>query len=180
MTISARLILLCCTLGLGAGAALAADPAEPEPVEQSLAGEWRATPPQPGETGCFAHQTRPAVIETVTEQELVSPEQRDPATGQVTRPATYRSASHQRIVEGRAEMWFPAPCPAAMTADFVASLQRALQVRGLYAGPVSGVLDIPTHAAIRAYQAPRGLVSATLSIRAAQEMGLLPWLEDVK
>lgn len=180
MTISARLILLCCALGLGPAVARAADAAGPEPVEQSLAGEWRDTPPQPGEAGCFARQTRPAVIETVTEQELVSPEVRDRATGQVTRPATYRSATHQRIVEGRAEMWFPAPCPEAMSADFVASLQRALQVRGLYAGPVNGLLDIPTHAAIRAYQAPRGLASATLSIRAAQEMGLLPWLEDVK
>jgi len=180
MTISVRLILLCCALGLGSGPARAADPAGPGPVEQSLAGEWRDTPPQPGEAGCFARQTRPAVIETVTEQELVAPEVRDRTTGQVTRPATYRSASHQRIVEGRAEMWFPAPCSDVMTTDFVASLQRALQVRGLYAGPVNGVLDIPTYVAIRAYQAPRGLASATLSVRAAQEMGLLPWLDDVK
>lgn len=146
------------------------------PEKLTLAGEWRDKPPGQGDTGCFAEQTRPAVVETITEQVLVSAEKRDPKSGAVTSPATYRTTSHARIVQGSAKMWFPAPCTAAMTPDFVASLQRALQVRGLYSGPVTGVLDPATHAAIRAYQRPRGLFSATLSTRAAQELGLVPWL----
>lgn len=167
-------LLAGCTEG---GAPIDAAAVANQPAEKlTLAGEWRDTPPGPGDTGCFAEQTRPAVVETVTEQVLVSPEVRDPATGTVTRPATYRTTSHARIVEGRAKMWFPAPCDAVMTPDFVASLQRALQVRGIYSGPVTGALDPATHAAIRAYQRPRGLFSATLSTRAAQELGLVPWL----
>ena len=141
----------------------------------TLAGEWRDTPPGPGDTGCFAEKTNPAVVETVTEQVLVSPEIRDPATGEVTAPATYRSSIHAKIVQGREKMWFPAPCAAVMTPDLIATLQRALAARGLYAGPVTGVLDEATHRAINAYQRPRGLFSATLSTRAAQELGLIPW-----
>lgn len=167
-------LLAGCTEG---GAPADADAVVNQPAEKlTLAGEWRDTPPGPGDTGCFAEQTRPAVVETVTEQVLVDPEIRDPATGVVTRPASYRTTSHARIVEGRAKMWFPAPCAEVMTPDFVATLQRALQVRGFYAGPVTGQLDPATHAAIRAYQRPRGLFSATLSTRAAQELGLIPWL----
>lgn len=152
-------------------------PLPDQPVEKfTLAGEWRSTPPGPGDSGCFAEQSRPAVVETVTEQVLVQPEMRDPSTGEVTRPAAYRTTSHAKIVQGAAKMWFPAPCSEAMTPEFVASLQRALQVRGLYTGAVTGTLDESTHKAIRAYQRPRGLFSATLSTRAAQELGLVPWL----
>jgi hypothetical protein len=175
------MIRLTCLLPVAALALAACTPAAPPlpdaPPQPTLAGEWRTRPPQPGEGGCFARQTRPAVLETVTEQVLVQPEQRDPATGKVTRPAAYRTSTHQRIVEGRAEMWFKSPCAADLTPDFVASLQRALKARGLYRGAANGVLDAATSAAIRAYQAPRGLLSATLSTRAAQELGLIAWTE---
>lgn len=167
---------------LAALAGCAPDPApdtawlDEQPLDTlTLAAEWRDTPPQPGEHGCFAEQSRPAVVETVTEQVLVQPEVRDPVSGKVTQPAAYRSTSHAKIVQGAAKMWFPAPCGAVMTPDFVATLQRALAARGLYHGPVTGQLDAATNAAINAYQRPRGLFSATLSTRAAQEMGLLPW-----
>ncbi len=147
--------------------------AAPQP---SLAAEWRDTPPGPGDTGCFAEQSRPAVVETVTEQVLATPELRDPKTGQVTRPAVWRSSTQTRIVEGRAKMWFAAVCDDQLGPELVTTLQRALAARGLYDGPVTGVLDAPTRAAIRAYQRPRGLFSATLSLRAAREMGLVPWM----
>ncbi|MDD8024636.1 MAG: peptidoglycan-binding domain-containing protein [Paracoccaceae bacterium] len=175
------MIRLTCLLPVAALVLAACTPADPPlpdaPPLPTLAGEWRAQAPQPGEGGCFARQTRPAVVETVTEQVLTHPELRDPKTGAVTRPAAYRTSTHQRIVEGRAEMWFKSPCAADLTPEFVASLQRALKARGLFKGAVSGVIDPATSAAIRAYQAPRGLFSATLSTRAAQELGLIAWLE---
>lgn len=147
-----------------------------QPLDKlTLAAEWRSTAPTAADTGCFAEQSRPAVVETVTEQVLVQPELRDPTTGKVTRPAAYRTTSHAKIVQGAEKMWFAAPCPAVMTPELIASLQRALAARGLYRGAVSGTLDDATNKAIHAYQRPRGLFSATLSTRAAQEMGLLPW-----
>lgn len=158
--------------------------APPAPIiagpPRSLAGEWRATPPGPGDTGCFAEQVRPAVVETVTEQVQIAPEMRDPATGAVTAPAAYRTSTHARIVEGREKMWFATLCEDELTPGLIVTLQRALAVRGLYAGPETGRMDEPTRAAVRAYQRPRGLFSATLSRRAAQEMGLIPWLDAGK
>jgi peptidoglycan hydrolase-like protein with peptidoglycan-binding domain len=60
-----------------------------------------------------------------------------------------------------------------MTPEFVASVQRALKVRALYRGPISGQMDSRTRAAIRAFQAPDGLDSGILSLDAARKLGLV-------
>lgn len=164
-----------------APAAQAAPEPEPEPEivtappRLSLAGEWRKTAPGPEEKGCFAEQNRPAVVETVTEHVQITPERRDAATGTVKSPASYRTTSQARIVAAGGKMWFARVCPAEMTRARIVTLQRALAARGLYAGAAHGRLDPATQAAIRAYQAPRGLISSTLSLRAAREMGIVFW-----
>ena len=140
----------------------------------TLAGEWRKTAPGPAEKGCFTQQKRPAVVETVTEQVLVLPELRDKATGAVTRPASYRTTTQARIVEGGETLWFETLCPEELTAERIATLQRALTARGGFKGPVTGKMDRATQAAVRAYQAPRGLLSSILSRRAAEQMGVVP------
>lgn len=124
------------------------------------------------EGGCWQSDIRPAVIETVTEQVLVTPERRD-AEGMITQPAVYASESHQRIVSERGPIWFPAPCPQVMTAEFIASLQRALKARGLYPHAVTGDMDADTRAALRRYQRARGLDSDRLSLAAARALGLI-------
>ncbi|WP_336461738.1 peptidoglycan-binding domain-containing protein [Frigidibacter sp. MR17.24] len=145
---------------------------------RSLEGElvYRA-PGAPGPQGpagaCWDHDATPAVIETVTEQELVAPERRD-AAGALVAPARYRSVQRQRIVRDRSAVWFRSPCPAELSPDVVAGLQRALAARGLYRAPPTGAIDRPTEAAIRAFQRPRGLNSGKLSLSAAQELGLIP------
>lgn len=159
-----------------------ADPkAPPQPIlappPNSLAGEWLKSLPGPEAKGCFAEQTRPAVVETVTEHVLVEAEERDPRTGTVTTPASYRTTSQARIVAGGEKMWFATVCPRDLTPTRITTLQRALQVRGLYAGPVNGRIDAATREAIRRYQSQRGLISDTLSLRAAREIGLVSWLE---
>lgn len=128
-------------------------------------------PPSPkGE--CWASSVTPAVIETVTEQVVVSEEVRD-ATGRVVRPASYSTRTHQRMVKDREAVWFRAPCPAEQTVQFVATLQRALKARGLYLLPLSGQMDQPTRAALRRFQSERGLESDRLSLSAARELGLV-------
>ena len=153
--------------------------ASPEPartVAPSLAREWRATRPPQSAAGCYRQQTRPAVIETVTEQVQVRPEGTDPRTGAKT-PALYRTETNHRIVKGGEAMWFRVPCEAEMTREFIASLQRALAARALYFGPDSGTMDAATQRAVRAYQDPRGLPSSVLSYRAAQDLGLIVWID---
>ena len=134
-----------------------------------LSGEG---PPKGPKEACWASDVTPAVIETVTEQVLVTPEIRDEA-GRITTPAAFRTDTRQRMVQDRETVWFRAPCPDTMDVEFIATLQRALKARGLYLLPLSGVIDAPTRDAIRRFQAERGLDSPTLSLGAAQELGIV-------
>jgi hypothetical protein len=137
----------------------------------------RPGPPAEPEGACWESDITPAVIETVTEQVVVTAEERD-AAGQIITPASYRTDTRTRIVQDREEVWFRAPCPADYTVDFVASLQRALKARGYYLLPLTGVLDAGTRDAVRRFQADRGLDSPLLSLAAAQDLGLLPTALD--
>lgn len=128
--------------------------------------------PTSGPVGaCWQDATTPAVIETVTEQVLLEPEQRGEA-GQIIAPAVYGSKVHQRVVEERRRVWFRAPCPIELTLNYVASVQRALKARGYLSGPVTGAFDAETLDAIRRFQAERGLDSPQLSLDAARELGI--------
>lgn len=111
----------------------------------------------PGE--CWIHTTLPAVIETVTQHNE-------------TAPGVFQSVSTQQILQNQRRVWFRTPCPAQMTPDFIASLQRALKARGLFTAPLTGVMDPPTKAAVRRYQSALGLDSDQLSLGAARQLGL--------
>ena len=129
--------------------------------------------PPPGPNGvCWADDVTPAVIETVTEQELDTPERRD-AAGTVISPASYRSVSKLRMLHDRAEVWFKTPCAGQMTAETIATLQRALKARGYYALPLTGVFDDATKEAVRKYQAAHGFDSPVLTLAAARDLGVL-------
>ena len=145
------------------------------PRQGDLAAEaiqtFGAGPPEGPEGTCWAHDLIPAVYETVTEQTLVTAEVRD-AAGKVVTPAAYRSVSQLRVVNERRDIWFAAPCPEAMTVDFLATLQRALKARGYYTLPLSGEMDPATKEALRRYQADHGLDSPLLSLAAARDLGL--------
>lgn len=131
-----------------------------------------STPPPGSAPGqCWGQEAHPAVVETVTEQVLLQPPQVR-SDGTVASPGVYKTETQQRIVQERRELWFRTPCPDEMTEAFVASLQRSLAARGLYAGPVNGRMDRLTRRAVRAYQAPLGLDSGILALAAARKLGL--------
>lgn len=132
----------------------------------------RPGPPAKPEGACWESDVTPAVIETVTEQVIVTPETRGP-DGTVLQPATFRTDTRTRILRDREEVWFRAPCPAEYTVEFVTTLQRALKARGFYLLPLTGALDAGTRDAVRRYQAERGLDSPRLSLAAARELGLV-------
>lgn len=129
-------------------------------------------PPKGPEGACWASDVTPMVIETVTEQVMVSDAKRA-KDGSLLSPAVFRSETRQKIVQDREEIWFRAPCPQEMTVEFIASLQRALKARGLYILPLTGEMDLPTRAALRRFQSERGLESDRLSLTAARELGLV-------
>lgn len=136
-----------------------------------IRGGTGAAPPGSDPGTCWGRDVRPARVETVTEHFLVSPAGTGPDG--TLQPAVYRTETRQSILEDREPLLFPAPCPEVMDQAFVASLQRALAVRGLYSGQATGVADRATRQAIRTFQRPQGLDSSLLSMAAAQQLGLV-------
>ncbi|WP_417712988.1 peptidoglycan-binding domain-containing protein [Pseudophaeobacter arcticus] len=153
-------------MAIGLGACLPLDPA----VGSGTAPP-EAPPGAPPGT-CWHRNTSPAVIQTVTDQVLVTPAVVD-ATGQITQPAVFRTVTRQDIVQPRRDTWLETPCPEQLTPEFTASLQRALAVRGYYRGTTTGQMDRATRIAIRRYQKETGLDSSTLSLDTARQLGLI-------
>ena len=139
--------------------------------EPDLAFLTQVAPPGAKPGTCWGKTTQPAIIETVTEQVLVQPTQLN-ADGSVASPAIYKTETRQAIVQEREDSWFETPCPNTMTPEFNQSVQRALQARGLYTGPISGEMDARTRAAVRRFQKPSGLDSGILSLASARSLGL--------
>jgi len=140
--------------------------------EPEVSRMTQEAPPGAAPGSCWGKHVSPAVIETVTHQVMLQPAQVR-ADGTVSQPAIYKTETRQDIVQERRETWFETPCPAQLTPDFVASVQRALAARGLYRGPVTGQFDARTRAAVRRYQKPQGLDSGILSLAAARKLGLV-------
>ncbi|MBO9474368.1 peptidoglycan-binding protein [Shimia sp. R10_1] len=130
------------------------------------------TPPTARPGSCWGRDVTPAIVETVTNQIMVQPPE-VLADGTVLAPGIFRTETQQRIVRERRELWFETPCPETWTEEFTASLQRALKVRGLYFGSITGTPDKRTRAAIRRYQEAGGFDSAILSIESARRLGLV-------
>jgi hypothetical protein len=120
---------------------------------------------------CFATDTMPAVIQTVTAQVLDRPAVTAP-DGTILSPAAYRTVTRQEITREREEVTFETLCPPAYTAAFVESLQRALALRGFYGGPVTGVMDVTLGRAVQDFQRQTGPDSPILSIATARSLGL--------
>ncbi len=116
--------------------------------------------------------TTPAVVETITTQIEVSPAIYNDA-GQITTDAVYETKTQQNITTDRVETRFEAVCPSVMTPEFIATLQRALAARQIYAGPINGRTTQATKAAFQTYQSQSGLNSPILSVKTARQLGLI-------
>ncbi|QUJ77160.1 peptidoglycan-binding protein [Sulfitobacter albidus] len=140
-------------------------------AEGVVQGNGLAPPGAPPGT-CWGKIPTPAVIETVTERVLVTPAKTNP-DGSIASLPVYRDESRRQIVTPRTDRWFETPCPPAFTVEFVSTLQRALQARGLYAGAVTGNMDAATRRAVLAVQTADGLPADVLSIKTARALGIV-------
>jgi len=120
---------------------------------------------------CFTRDAAPTEVRIVEETVVVVPEVRD-NLGRVTQPAVVRSQDGPQTFRIGNGTRFETLCPQEYTAEFVASLQRAMQARGAYAGPISGAYDSATSQAVQAFQLPSGIDSPLLRRRTALELGL--------
>ncbi len=95
-------------------------------------------------------------------------------TGEIQTLPVYRTETRQKIVMPRIDNWFETPCANQLTPEFVATLQRALQARGLFGGSISGTYDDQTRRAMRAYQISQGGPdSPVLALSTARSLGLI-------
>ncbi|WP_299045338.1 peptidoglycan-binding domain-containing protein [uncultured Tateyamaria sp.] len=129
-------------------------------------------PPGAAPGTCWGKTITPAVVETVTRKVQLQPAQIS-SDGRVQAPPIYKTETQQEVVKPRRESWYEIICEAQVTLDFIASVQRALDARGFYRGPITGELDMRTRAAIGRYQQSEGLDSKVLSIAAARKLGLI-------
>ncbi|MGC1495051.1 MAG: peptidoglycan-binding domain-containing protein [Sulfitobacter sp.] len=151
------------------------DPATLGGVEKPEPGVFEATrngPPGAAPGTCWGRTVSPAVIETITKQVQVKPAKVNP-DGTIGAPPVYKTEARQQIVSERVDNWFETPCPEALSAEFNASLQRALSVRGYYIGQINGKMDAETRAAVQAFQRLEGPDSGVLSLATARKLGLI-------
>jgi len=156
---------------------LAACETTPEGSASSSPEPGVFTPTRNGPEGappgsCWGRTVSPAVVERVSQRVQIKPAKVNP-DGTVAELPVYRTEDRQVIVTPRKDNWFETPCPDVLTPEFISSLQRALQARGAYGGIITGVMDAPTRAAVKRYQAPTGPDSAVLSLESARTLGLV-------
>ena len=121
---------------------------------------------------CYFEKITPAEISTQVEPRLVQSEKRN-TTGHLVSPAQYEITRTQTIIKPRSVTKIDAVCPEDLTPEFIASLQRAFQARGLFFSTITGAMDTPTRRAILNFQTARGVESATVMKATAQELGLV-------
>jgi hypothetical protein len=164
-------LMLLAVAGL-AGCDPATSPADQDPPEPGVLEATRNGPPGAAEGTCWGKTVSPAVIERITEQVQIRPAQVNP-DGTIAKPPVYRTEDKQVIVTPRRDNWFETPCQDALSPEFIASLQRALQARNRLAGPITGTFDPPTREAVARLQKQNGLNSSVLSLETARGLGLI-------
>lgn len=170
--LAGRVLPTLCVLGiLGACETAAPRPSETA-AEAGVFTPTRAGPEGAAPGTCWGRTVSPAVVERVSQRVQVKPAKVNP-DGTVAELPVYRTEDRQVIVTPRKDNWFETPCPEVLTPEFISSLQRALLARGKYAGIVTGVMDMPTRAAVQRFQKPRGLDSGVLSLESARALGLV-------
>ena len=126
-------------------------------------------------TGACVARTAPRETTTVISETVeVAPAVVAP-DGQVISEAVFRNQTRPVVEVLDAGTRFETLCPFEITPERVMTLQRALQARLVYQGPVTGVLDEATGRAIQAFQAPLGFDSPILERGTAQVLGIIPF-----
>ncbi|MDR9484029.1 MAG: peptidoglycan-binding domain-containing protein [Sediminimonas sp.] len=138
-----------------------------------LIRQTQTAPPGAPDGTCWGKTVTPARVETVTEQVMVQPPQ-VMTDGSVLEPAIYRTETRTKITRERSETWFETLCAPDLTPELIASVQRALKVRGHYRGEAHGRMDARTRTAIRRFQKANGLDTDILTLQTARTLGLAP------
>ena len=113
--------------------------------------------------------TIPAEYQTVRVRKLVEPAKE--RTVQI--PAEYETVvKREKITDSRLE-WKSVLCETNTTPNVIASMQRALKMRGFNPGRIDGVLGRETLDAVASYQRSKGMASGQLTMETLKSLNVL-------
>ncbi len=113
----------------------------------------------------------PEKFKTVTVTKMTSP----PSERRITIPEQYQTVSKTLKVSDGHMQWREILCDTNMTRGKVQEIQRALAAKGLYKGPIDGVVGHLTINAVKAFQRKAGLpVSQYVTVATAEALGVNP------
>ena len=111
----------------------------------------------------------PAEYQTVKVRKLVEPAQE--RTIEV--PAEYQTVVKREKISDSHLEWKSILCETNTTRDVIASLQRALKMRGYDPGRIDGVLGQETLSAVSTYQRNKGMASGQLTMETLRSLNVL-------
>jgi hypothetical protein len=112
----------------------------------------------------------PAEYKTVTVTKLVKPAE----SRTIEIPAEYQTVSTQKLVREPTLEWRRVLCDENLTHGNIVAMQQALASKGLYSGPIDGVIGAGTMGAVNSYARSRGLPTGDnyITIDAAKDLGI--------
>jgi len=111
----------------------------------------------------------PAVAENIVVHELTAPATSSRVAVGETRGRIYREV----IATPERYEWIPVVCDTKVTPATVHAIQRALAQRGLYRGPIDGIIGPMTQDALKRFQAANGIAhNGYLSVETLQKLGV--------
>jgi hypothetical protein len=112
----------------------------------------------------------PAEYKTVTVTKLVKPA----STYTSDIPAEYQTVSTQKLTREPSLEWRRVLCDDNLTHSNIVAMQQALSAKGLYSGPVDGVVGAGTMGAVNRFAKMRNLATGSnfITIDVAKELGI--------
>ncbi len=113
--------------------------------------------------------TIPAEYRTINRRVVVQPA----SASEVVVEAVYKTVQEKRLVkQGGYSVWTEILCSSKTTTPNISRIQQSLKDKGLYDGPVDGVLGVKTQTALKQYQINNNLPAGNLNMETLNSLGV--------
>ncbi len=87
-------------------------------------------------------------------------------------PAQYREVTKREMVSPSRVVWKRVVCKSSITSGTIIELQKALKAKGLYNGPIDGIVGSMTRAAVKEYQRANNLPVGGITYQVLKSLGI--------
>ncbi len=110
----------------------------------------------------------PEQYTTVTVTTVVKPAE----VKRIEIPAVYKDVTKREMVEPSRVVWKRVVCQSSITSATIIKLQRALEEKGYYKGPIDGIVGNLTRNAVKAYQKDNGMPVGGITYQVLKALGI--------